>query len=88
MMKEFIGKCWNGIQYVVRILLQVIFKWLHRDLSEQVFNSFMQFIKFGIVGISNVLISYFLYVLFLVIFQKFNLCPIIDYSTFPANISK
>ncbi len=39
MMKEFIGKCWNGIQYVVRILLQVIFKWLHRDLSEQVFNS-------------------------------------------------
>lgn len=79
MMKEFIGKCWNGIQYVVRILLQVIFKWLHRDLSEQVFNSFMQFIKFGIVGISNVLISYFLYVLFLVIFQKFNLFPIIDY---------
>ena len=39
----------------------------------------MQFIKFGIVGISNTLISYILYVVSLLIFQRLNWFGKVDY---------
>lgn len=38
-----------------------------------------QFIKFSIIGVSNTLISYGIYMFCLLIFQKWNLLPEIDY---------
>ena len=38
-----------------------------------------QFIKFGIIGISNTVISYLIYIVCLKIFQKFELFPVADY---------
>ena len=39
----------------------------------------MQFVKFGIVGLSNTVISYVIYVVTLILFQKNNLIPSFDY---------
>lgn len=41
--------------------------------------SLAQFIKFALVGVSNTLISYILYVLFLAVMQELNIFPKYDY---------
>lgn len=38
-----------------------------------------QFIKFGIIGLSNTGLSYILYLLFLFLFKRYNLFPDFDY---------
>lgn len=40
---------------------------------------FIQFIKFGIVGLSNTIISYVIYVVSLLIMQKYQMLPKTDY---------
>lgn len=40
---------------------------------------FLQFLKFGIVGLSNTLLSYILYIVILKILEHFNLFPEYDY---------
>ncbi len=42
-------------------------------------SNFIQFIKFGIVGLSNTIISYIIYVVSLLLFQKGNILPNYDY---------
>lgn len=54
-------------------LLRTIFK------KENSVQNILQFIKFGIVGLSNTVISYVLYVLFLLLLQKFHIFSSIDY---------
>lgn len=70
---------WNWIEKVTYTILTVCFMLIKKKLSDEGFSSFMQFIKFGIVGISNTLISYILYVINLLIFQRFHLFVNIDY---------
>lgn len=70
---------WNWIEKVTYTILTVCFMLIKKKLSDEDFSSFMQFIKFGIVGISNTLISYILYVISLLIFQRFHLFVNIDY---------
>lgn len=53
---------WNCIEKLVRIILTVLLKFIGKELSDEFFESFMQFVKFGIVGVSNTVISYVLYV--------------------------
>lgn len=79
MIENCVNKCWRIIELIVRRVLQAICKALHKDFSEDVFNSFIQFIKFGLVGVSNVAISYVLYVTFLLIFQNIGLFKNGDY---------
>ena len=45
----------------------------------EVFAGFMQFVKFGIVGISNIVISYVLYAVSLLTFQKMGILKSTDY---------
>ena len=72
-------KVWNLIEKIVYMILSVIFRLLKKDLTDEVFEAFIQFIKFGIVGLSNTVISYILYVASLLIFQRFSIFPKIDY---------
>lgn len=73
------SKLWQWIEKFVYAVLGVLFKIVRKELSEDAFQSFMQFVKFGIVGVSNTAISYILYAVSLLLFQQYNLIPKLDY---------
>lgn len=62
-MKQIINISWKVIEIVCKYIVIFLCKLLRKEYSEEILNSFLQFIKFGIVGISNTVISYFLYVI-------------------------
>ena len=69
-------KLWVYLKKIVRFFLIKVFR---LKLSEEAIESFMQFVKFGIVGLSNTVISYVIYLVSLLLFQKVNLFPKVDY---------
>ena len=73
------NKIWNVIQAIAVFFLRLIFKILHKELTDKTIDAFLQFVKFGIVGLSNTLISYITYIVILVLFQRVNAIPTIDY---------
>lgn len=67
---------WKLLEKIIRFILE---KTVHINISADQWNGLVQFIKFGIVGLSNTVISYLLYVGALLIFQKKQWIPSIDY---------
>lgn len=67
---------WNLLKSFLHYL---IYKVLHLKLSTLQWNVFMQFVKFGIVGLSNTIISYLIYLAALFILQKLQLFRSFDY---------
>ena len=50
---------WKTIEKICRFCLNVIWKHLlKKELSDDMFLAFMQFVKFGIVGVSNTAVGY------------------------------
>lgn len=75
-MEKVLAKTWkllSGLLYVI------VYRICHLRIAEDKWNVFLQFIKFGIIGLSNTIISYVIYVVSLLLFQKYNLLPKIDY---------
>lgn len=70
---------WFYIEKISHAILKLLFKLIGKDLTDAIVESFMQFVKFGIVGLSNTIISYFIYVLMLLLFHTFRLFPRIDF---------
>lgn len=54
-------------------------KLLKREVTEAQRKTIVQFIKFGIVGLSNTLISYAIYMICLLLFQNVGIFPRINY---------
>ena len=51
---SYMKKIWDGIDWLAKQIMMFLFaKLFHKDYTESQHKSFMQFIKFGIVGLSN-----------------------------------
>lgn len=79
-----IEKFWRLIRTIVEWCLKLLFRILHKELTDSVVDGFMQFVKFGIVGISNTVISYVVYLTVLFFLQGMGWLPKVDY--FIANV--
>lgn len=73
------NKIWLWIEKVVYAVLKVLFNILKKDLTDYTFEAFMQFVKFGIVGVSNTVISYVIYAVCLLGFQRAGIFEHTDY---------
>lgn len=60
-MDKDMNKIWEIIESTAYFFISLLFKIIHKELTEEFFQAIMQFIKFGIVGLSNTVISYVLY---------------------------
>lgn len=58
-------------------LIRSVLQRMH--FSEKQRESILQFIKFGLVGLSNTVISYVIYLISFLIFQKLGIFPNVDY---------
>ena len=81
MFKENVGRSmvkniWNVIEKVIYV---ITVRGLHISILEKNWESFIQFVKFGIIGISNTVISYVIYIISLLVLQKYGLFESIDY---------
>ena len=66
-------------QWIEGVLHYIVYRVLRINLSESNWQLLLQFVKFGIVGVSNTVISYLIYVGTLLVQQKYGLFPNIDY---------
>lgn len=73
MFNNMCNQIWNVIGKIAYILLDMVFKLVKRDLTSKIYQNFMQFVKFGIVGLSNTIISYVIYVVSLLLFQRMGI---------------
>ena len=44
---------WNIIEKISIFCLSILFKIIHKDLTEEAKDGFLQFVKFGLVGVTN-----------------------------------
>lgn len=73
-------RIWNYFEKLIyNIMKNLSIKILKKDYADNQYAAFMQFIKFGIVGVSNTIISYVLYVIVLFGLQEANLFAKVDY---------
>ena len=75
-MKEIGNRIWINLQKIIQFFLCQL---LRLKISDIQWENLLQFIKFGIVGLSNTLISYLLYLISLIVFQKLGILENIDY---------
>lgn len=61
------------------VLKFVVFRVLHINLPEDIWDKFIQFVKFAMVGLSNVIVSYGVYLVFFALFQIADILPDTDY---------
>lgn len=79
----FVKKLWYIIESIVRFFLLKVFR---LKLREDQIQSFLQFVRFGLVGLNNTLVSYIIYAVSLTAFQKLGWFPRFDYQV--ANITQ
>ena len=70
MTKIMIKSIWNKMD---KLLYIIIVRGLHITILEKNWEKFLQFVKFGIIGVSNTVISYLVYIISLFILQKNSL---------------
>ena len=70
---------WRIIETVATAIFRFLFKVVHKEYTKEVHEALMQFVKFGIVGVSNTVISYVLYFITLKALKAGALFPNIDY---------
>lgn len=75
-MKKTGSILWSAFESVLKF---VVFRVLHIKLPGDVWDKFIQFVKFAMVGFSNVIVSYGVYLIFFALFQIAGILPDTDY---------
>ncbi|WP_026499159.1 GtrA family protein [Butyrivibrio sp. WCD2001] len=70
---------WNIIETIAGAVFRVLFGIVGKEYTDTAHESLMQFVKFGIVGVSNTVISYVLYTMTLIGLRAIGLFPGYDY---------
>lgn len=70
---------WKSIEKIIDLFLQFVFRIMKKDYTEEIYKSVLQFTRFCIVGVSNVVVSYLIYVAALYSFKKTGLFVKYDY---------
>ena len=78
-MQEFAKKAWDWLEHLLYV---IVVKVLHLSVLEKNWTGFMQFVKFGVIGLSNTLLSYILNVIVLLILAPFS----VSWDFFAGNI--
>lgn len=78
-MKKIGSTVWNWIETIALFFLRLLFRIMKKDVTKEAEESFMQFIKFGVVGVSNTAVSYLTYVGSLLLLRKAKIFPQTDY---------
>jgi putative flippase GtrA len=73
------NRIWQIIEKIVRHILKFLFHLAGKEPKEKTYQSFLQFVKFGLVGLSNTIISYMIYAGGLLLFKKFHWFGRVDY---------
>ena len=73
-------KIWHLFDTAVYRILSYIFRLNNKDYSAERHDSFMQFIKFCLVGVSNAVVYYVAYAGSLIIFRKASVFGGLDYQ--------
>lgn len=78
-MKKFGESVWRLIRLIAHAVLGLFFRLIGKELTPKMFEAFMQFVKFGLIGVTNTVISYVLYSGSLLLFRKLDILHGIDY---------
>lgn len=71
-----LNETWNILE---KLLHNLIYNILHINLPETQWNGFLQFVKFGMIGLSNTVISYIIYLAAFWGMQKLHIFSSFDY---------
>ncbi len=69
---------WKLLESMVYHVLRFFFRLIGKELTDPFFASFMQFVKFGLVGVTNALVNYVVYLLTLFFLRAVGWAPRID----------
>ena len=76
---KIVNAAWKLIEKIVYVICNCFFHIFKKEIPQSTYQGLIQFVKFGIVGVSNTFISYVVYAVSLMLFQRFDLFPKIDY---------
>ncbi len=66
-------KFWSIIEYLVKLIFGGILRIFKKEWSDAQWDGFFEFIKFGLVGVSNTVVSYVINILTLFLLRNLNL---------------
>ena len=81
-MSKIAKMLWNLTETVMKFLAVNVFR---LKISEEKWQAFTQFVKFGLVGVSNTLISYVVYMLLVALGVNYLLSSVIGFTVSVAN---
>ena len=64
------SKVYNIIEKIYMWFVELLFKIIKKDLTDKTRQTFKEFLQFGLVGVSNTIVSYLLYVVTLFMLSK------------------
>lgn len=71
-MKKTCAFLWKIIEKITVFCLEILFKIIHKELTDNLKDGFLQFVKFGLVGVTNTVVSYLINILILLILRPYN----------------